>query len=156
MSTRRVVKLTATGKERLEAELTDLRDHRGPQLAARIREATETGNVSDNAEYEEMKEEWATLEARMRDLEQTLANAEVIERDSPRGVVGLGSRVTLRADDGEEATWLIVSPEEANAREQRISSDSPVGGAVMGSRAGDSANVKTPRGVMTYTEVNVD
>lgn len=152
----RVVKLTAIGKARLEAELADLREHRGPQLSARIREATETGNVSDNAEYEELKEEWVNLESRIRDLEQTLAHAEVIERDAPNGVVGLGSTVTLRADDGEEETWLIVSPEEAHARDHRISSDSPVGGAVMGRRAGDSATVKTPRGAMTYTVVNVD
>jgi transcription elongation factor GreA len=151
----RTVQLTASGKVRLEAELASLRDERRPLLAARIQEATEGGDVSDNAEYEDLKEEWVGLEARIQELQQTLAHAEVIERTAPAGVVGLGSEVTLRSDDGEEETWILVSPEEANTLDRRISTESPVGRAVLGCRAGDTASVKTPAGTMLYTVVAV-
>ncbi|HEU0116417.1 MAG TPA: transcription elongation factor GreA [Thermomicrobiales bacterium] len=151
----RTVPLTAAGKARLEAELAALRDERRPSLAARIQEATEGGDISDNAEYEDLKEEWVGLEARIQELQQTLAHAAVIDRSAPNGVVGLGSEVTLRSDDGEEETWILVSPEEANTLDRRISTESPVGRAVLGCRAGDMASVKTPAGTMLYTVVAV-
>lgn len=153
--TQRTVRLTAAGKARLEAELATLRDERRPSLHARIQQATGDGDVSDNAEYEELKDEWAGLEARIRELEQTLEHAEVIERRAPTGVVDLGSKVTLRGDDGVEETWTLVSPEEANTLDGSISTGSPVGRAVMGRREGESATVRTPGGAMVYTVVRV-
>ena len=151
----RTVRLTAAGKTRLEGELAALRNERRPILASRIQEATNDGDVSDNAEYEELKDEWAMVEARIHDLEQTLEHAEVIERSEPTGVVALGSEVTLRGDDGVEETWIVVSPEEANTLDQRISTGSPVGRAVLGCKEGDSATVPTPGGQMVYTIVRV-
>ena len=151
----RTVRLTANGKARLEEELADLLTRRRPELAARIQEATEHGDVSDNSEYEELKDEWAMLEARIRDLQQTLGHAEVIQRDASDDAVGLGSRVTLRSDDGEEETWILVSPEEANTLDGTISTESPVGRALLGCRPGDSPSVTTPGGTMVYTVVNV-
>ena len=151
----RTVRLTANGKTRLEEELADLLTRRRPELAARIQEATEHGDVSDNSEYEELKDEWAMLEARIRDLQQTLGHAEVIQRDASDDAVGLGSRVTLRSDDGEEETWILVSPEEANTLDGTISTESPVGRALLGCRPGDSPTVTTPGGTMVYTVVNV-
>ena len=152
----RTVRLTADGKARLEEELTILRTQRRPELATRIQEATEHGDVSDNSEYEELKDEWVMIEARIRDLEQTLERAQVIQRDDAvAGVVGLGSRVTLRSDDGEEETWILVSPEEANTLDGTISTESPVGRALVGCRVGDSPTVTTPGGSMVYTVVNV-
>lgn len=147
--------LTEAGKARLSDELHELRTRRRPELHARIQEATESGDISDNSEYEELKDEWASLEARIFELEQTLGHAEVIQRAEGVEVVGLGSKVTLRSDDGEEETWILVSPQEANTMDGTISTQSPVGRAVVGCRAGDSATVPTPSGSMVYTVVAV-
>jgi transcription elongation factor GreA len=147
--------LTEAGKSRLEEELHDLRTRRRPELQARIQEATESGDISDNSEYEELKDEWAILVARIQDLEQTLERAEVIQREAGDDVVGLGSIVTLRTDDGEEETWVLVSPQEANTLDGTISTESPVGRALVGCRPGDSATVGTPGGAMVYTVVSV-
>jgi len=151
----RTVRLTAGGKARLEEELEALLTRRRPDLAARIKEAAEHGDVSDNSEYEDLKEEWVIVEARIRDLEQTLERAEIIHREAGDDAVGLGSRVTLRSDDGEEETWVLVSPEEANTLDGSISTESPVGRALLGCRAGDSPTVTTPGGTMIYTVVSV-
>lgn len=150
----RTVPLTAAGKARLEEELQTLRTTRRPALLARIQEETESGDVSDNSEYEELKEEAAMVEARIRELEQTLSLAVAIEA-SESGVVGLGSRVRLRGDDGEEETWTLVVPQEANALRGTISTESPVGRAVRGRRQGDAATVETPAGPMVFTIVEV-
>jgi transcription elongation factor GreA len=147
--------LTEAGKTRLEVELNDLRTRRRPELQARIQEATESGDISDNSEYEELKDEWAILDARIQELEQTLERAAVIKREAGNDIVGLGSQVTLRSDDGEEETWVLVSPQEANSLDGTISTDSPVGRALLGCRPGDSATVGTPGGAMIYTVVSV-
>ncbi len=152
----RLVRLTAAGKARLEDELRHLESEKRPALAARIQEATEHGDVSDNSEYEEIKEGYVLIEARIRELEQTLERAEVIEAHSADGVVGLGSVVTLRSDDGEEETWTLVSREEANTLDGTISTDSPVGRALIGCRVGDSPTVKTPGGEIVFTVLRVD
>ncbi len=151
----RTVRLTASGKARLEEELHVLETGKRPALAARIQEATEHGDVSDNGEYEELKEEFVMVEARIRDLAQTLERAEVIQRDADDDSVGLGSRVKLRSDDGEEETWVLVSPEEAHALDGTISTESPVGRALMGCRQGDAPTVTTPGGTIVYTVVEV-
>ena len=147
--------LTEAGKTRLAEELHDLRTRRRPDLHARIQEATESGDISDNSEYEELKDEWASLESRIHELEQTLDNAEIIRRDADSDVVGLGSTVALRSDDGEEETWVLVSPQEANTLDGTISTESPVGRALIGRRPGDSATVRTPSGTIVYTVVSV-
>jgi transcription elongation factor GreA len=147
--------LTEAGKTRLEVELKDLRTRRRPELQVRIQEATESGDISDNSEYEEAKDEWAILDARIQELEQTLERAAVIKREAGDDVIGLGSKVTLRSDDGEEETWVLVSPQEANSLDGTISTDSPVGRALLGCRPGESATVRTPGGAMVYTVVSV-
>ena len=147
--------LTQAGKTRLEEELNDLRTRRRPELHTRIQEATESGDISDNSEYEELKDEWASLEARIYELEQTLERAEIIQREDGAETIGLGSKVTLRSDDGEEETWILVSPQEANSLDGTISTQSPVGEALNGRRVGDSATVRTPSGSIVYTVVAV-
>ena len=147
--------LTEAGKRRLEDELQDLRTRRRPELHTRIQEATESGDISDNSEYEDLKDEWASLEARIFDLEQTLEHSEIIQRQDGDDVVGLGSTVTLRSDDGEEETWVLVSPQEANTLDGTISTESPVGRAIVGCRAGDAATVRTPSGAIVFTVVTV-
>ncbi len=151
----RGVQLTAGGKARLEEELHTLLETKRPSLAARIQEANEHGDISDNSEYEELKEELVLVDARIRELEQTLHRAEVIQRDANDDSVGLGSRVTLRSDDGEEETWILVRPEEANTLVGTISTESPVGRALVGCRKGDSPSVTTPGGTIVYTVLDV-
>lgn len=155
MPNTRTVRLTAAGKARLEDELTTLRTERQPALAARIQEATEHGDVSDNSEYEDLKDEWQKMEARVHDLEQTLERAEVIAPAAASDTAELGSSVTLRSDDGEEETWMLVSPEEANSLDGTISTESPVGRALFGRRTGDSATVSTPSGEIVFTIISI-
>lgn len=152
----RIVRLTPAGKARLTDELHHLTTVKKPALARRIQDASDHGDISDNSEYEEIKESYVLIDARIRELEQTLDRAEIIETHSEGGVIGLGSVVTLRGDDGDEETWTLVSPEEANTLDGAISTDSPVGHAVMGCRVGDSPIVKTPGGEIVFQVLNVD
>jgi transcription elongation factor GreA len=147
--------LTEAGKARLEEELQELRTRRRPELHARIQEATESGDISDNSEYEDLKDEWASLEARIGELEQTLDRAQIIQREEGNDVIGLGSKVTLRSEDGEVETWVLVSPQEAHSLAGTISTQSPVGRLLVGRRAGESATVPTPSGAIVYTVVSV-
>jgi len=150
----RTVRLTVEGKAKLEEELAHLLSVKKPELATRIQEATEHGDISDNSEYEELKEDFVLTEARVHELEQMLERAEIVAPPTT-GSVGLGSVVTLRGDDGEEETWRLVGPEEADTREGTISTDSPVGSALMGRQAGDEAKVVTPAGSMVFTILRV-
>jgi transcription elongation factor GreA len=154
MSTERIVQLTAVGKARLEEELAELRERRR-ELYRNVQDANTNNEASDSSEYEEIKDDLVYTEARVRDLEKLLETAEVIEEGSPDGVVALGSHVTVAFDDGETETWVIVSPEEASATEGRVSTDSPVGQALLGSRDGDTISVLTPGGEVAYTVVSV-
>ena len=151
----RTVRLTAAGMARLEDELRHLESEKRPTLAARIQEATEHGDVSDNSEYEDLKEEFVHVEARIRDLAHTLERAEIIDPNGGDGSVALGSRVRLRSDDGEEETWILVGPEEAHTLDGSISTESPVGRALIGCRPGDSPTVTTPGGAIVYTVLEV-
>lgn len=155
MRTERTIQLTEDGHTRLQRELEHLTRTRLPDITARIQDATEHGDVSDNSEYEDLKEEFMVVEARIRELEQTLERAQIIAEGSIDGTIHLGSRVTVRSDDQEEETWVLVNPEEASAADGRISTQSPVGKALAGSRVGDSATVITPGGKIIYTVVGV-
>ncbi len=155
MATARTIQLTAEGKTRLEEELTHLQDVKLVDLSRRIHEASEHGDVSDNSEYEDLKEDRVHTEARIRELELTLEHATVIAGGSSDGTIGLGSSVTVRWDDSEEESWVLVSPEEAYPVGGRISTDSPVGHALLGSRVGDSASVRTPGGELAFTVISV-
>lgn len=155
MSIDRHVRLTADGQTRLQEELRELREEKLPEISSQIQEATANGDVTDNGEYEELKEEFMHAEARIRELEQTLDRAEIIPEGSPDGVIGLGSHVTVRGDDGIEETWILVAPEEASTPDRRISTDSPVGEALMDRKADESVTVTTPGGEITYRIVGV-
>ncbi len=155
MSTDRRIRLTPEGKVRLEKELEQLNTVRLPELSQRIQDATEHGDISDNSEYEEMKEEYMHLESRLYDLTQTLEHAEIIEAGSGDGSVQLGSHVTVRDEDGIEEVWILVNSAEASSSENRVSSESPAGKVLLGKRAGENAIVQTPGGSFTYSVVNV-
>lgn len=155
MGTERSVQLTAEGRTRMEAELVELRDGRLRELFRRVQDANTNNEASDSGEYEEQKEELVYTEARVRDLEQLLQNADVLEAGSPGGIVALGSRVTVEFDDGESDTWMVVTPEEASLPDGSVSTESPVGQALMGSKEGDAVTVLTPGGKVNYTVVAV-
>ncbi|CAN5837654.1 transcription elongation factor GreA [soil metagenome] len=150
----RVVQLTQEGRQRLADELNHLRTVKLPELTNRIQDANEHGDISDNSEYEELKEELVLTDARIHELEFLLNKAEDVEPPE-RGRVGLGSSVTIRSDDGEEETWRLVSPEEADTRIGAISTDSPVGHALMGRKKGDTTSVETPAGIIAYSVKSV-
>jgi transcription elongation factor GreA len=151
----RTVQLTAAGKTRLEEELTHLITVKRPELAGRIQDSSDQGDMTDNPEYDSVKEEIIQTDARIQELEQMLERAEVIERPST-DTVGLGSTVTIRSDDGEEETYTLVDHVEADIQKGSISTESPVGEALFGKRPGDSATVKTPGGVIVYTVLRID
>jgi transcription elongation factor GreA len=147
------VYLTAEGLEKLKLELQQLIAVDRPRVAARIHDAKLDGDITENAEYEDAKQEQSFLEGRIATLEAQLKNAAVIEQ--PNGDrVGIGSRVVIKGLDGQEK-FTIVGSAEAAPREGRISNESPVGSALMGKRKGEKVVVETPAGPVDYTVVSV-
>jgi transcription elongation factor GreA len=147
------VYLTAEGLERLKAELHQLITVDRPRVAQRIHDAKLDGDISENAEYEDAKQEQSFLEGRIATLESQLRNAEVIEAGNG-DKVGIGSKVVIKGSDGEE-TFTIVGAAEAAPREGRISNESPVGAALMGRKKGDTVTVNAPSGSIEYTLVRI-
>lgn len=147
------VYLTAEGLEKLKAELNQLITVERPRVAARIHEAKLDGDLSENAEYEDAKQEQSFLEGRIATLEAQLRNAEVIEKGNG-DKVDIGSKVVIKGVDGEE-TFTIVGSAEAAPREGRISNESPVGAALMGRKKGEKVVVQAPAGPIEYTLVNI-
>lgn len=152
----RSVILTAEGKVDLEQELKTLRTVKLPAVAQRIQELTMDGDVSDNSEYEDTKEELVIIEARVREIENLLRHAQVATKSNVVGVVQFGSHVTLLDESGEREAWTLVSPEEANTLHGKISTQSPVGAAVLGKRVGDKVIVRAPGGETTFTVERVE
>jgi transcription elongation factor GreA len=151
MATDERILLTPTGKTDLERERDLLRNVKRVELQQRIQELSSDGDVSDNSEYEDVKEELIQLESRIREIEIVLSDAEVIDHaDVEDGVVGFGSSVTLVDDLDEEETWIIVGPQEANPRQGKISNVSPVGKALIGKRVGETISVSAPGGETVF------
>jgi len=147
------VYLTADGLEKLKAELQQLITVDRPRVAARIHEAKLDGDISENAEYEDAKQEQSFLEGRIATLEKQLKNAEVIAQQNGDRV-GIGSTVVIKGADGQDK-FTIVGSAEAAPREGRISNESPVGAALMGRRKGEKVTVAAPSGPVEYTIVSV-
>jgi transcription elongation factor GreA len=147
--------MTQAGMDRLEDELERLRTVERTQLAGRLREARESpGDQSDNLELLEAQRDYSLLEARIADLEYALAQAQVVQ--APSGdQAEVGSMVTVRDEDGEEEAYTLVGPAEADPRHSLISIASPVGRALLGSRAGDETVVETPNGSRRLQVVKV-
>ncbi len=150
------VLLTPEGLEKLKAELDHLYTDRRPQIAEQIQKAKELGGTVDNAEYDDAKNEQAFVEGRILTLEKMIKNAVIIdESETKSGVVGLGSKVTVRDPDGEEDYYTVVGSAEADPSENKISNESPVGSAVLGKKKGDVVDVKTPAGSLKFKIVKV-
>jgi transcription elongation factor GreA len=147
------VYLTVEGLTKLKAELNHLITVERPRVAARIHEAKLDGDITENAEYEDAKQEQSFLEGRIATIEAQLKNAEVIEKGNG-DKVAIGSKVVIKGADGEE-TFTIVGSAEAAPREGRISNESPVGAALMGRKKGDTFTVKAPAGPVEYTLLRI-
>ena len=140
--------LTPEGYKQLKAELDWLRTHKRREIAERIAAAREFGEIAENAEYDDAKNEQMMLEHRIAQLEERLADARVIDtKRVDTSVVSIGSVVRLRDVDAKETIeYFIVGSAEANPAEQKLSNESPVGKAIMGRKKGETVEVVTPRG----------
>jgi transcription elongation factor GreA len=140
--------LTPEGYENLKEEIEYLSNEKRREVADRIRVAREFGDIAENAEYDDAKNEQALLEHRIATLEERLRNARVIEKkDVAKDVVSVGSKVRLRDLDAKQTfEYRIVGSAEANPAENKLSNESPVGKAIIGKKKGETVEVQTPRG----------
>ena len=150
--------LTPEGLANLKAELEQLSTVRRREVAARIKEAREFGDISENAEYDDAKNEQAMLEARIAQLEDRLRAATVIDSsDLSTDVVRVGSVVQVTDEAGKRSRYTIVGSAEAKPAEMKLSNESPVGKALMGHKRGEEVVFATPKGErrLTITKIEV-
>ena len=149
--------LTYAGLQKLEEELHDLKVYRRKEVAEKIKEAREQGDLSENAEYDAAKDEQRDIEARIEEIEKILKNAEVVvedEVDSDR--INVGCKVDVYdVEFDEEIEFQIVGSTEANSLEGKISNESPVGKALIGAHIGDTVEVETPPGMIQYKVLKI-
>ena len=145
-------KMSQARKDELEAELLYCKTTRADEIAELIKEARGFGDLSENSEYDEAKNEQGKLYSRIAELEEILLHAVVVDEAEDLGKVSIGSRVTVvRLDDNSVMpVYTIVGSQEANVMEKKISEDSPFGKALMGAKEGDTVTVDAPRGAINY------
>ncbi len=137
--------LTTAGKEKILAELAELKGVKRLEIARRLKSAIEMGDLSENADYKAAKEDQGFLEGRILELKRTLANAIIVDDAvMDNSVVQIGSTVTILEDGDEEEVYQIVGANEANPREEKISYVSPIGSAVLNHRKGDVVEILLP------------
>ena len=148
--------LTSQGYQKLQEELNYLRTIKRQEVANRLHEAMEGGELIEDAEYEAAKNEQAFIEGRIQELELLLANARIIEETGNMDIAQIAAKVTIQEDDLEPEIYTIVGPAEANPREGRISNESPLGQALIDHRAGDIVTVEAPSGSFTVRILKVE
>ena len=146
--------ISKDGLDKLRAELDEMVTVRRPEIAQRIHDAKEHGDLSENAEYEDAKNEQAFVEGRIQTLEMMIKNASLIDEHTSTDHVQIGSTVKVKGEDGTE-TFSIVGSAEAKPADGRISNESPVGRALLGRRKGDKVVVKVPAGDFAYTILEI-
>ena len=147
--------MTYEGLKKLEDELQDLKVNRRKEVAQKIKEAREQGDLSENAEYDAAKDEQRDIEARIEEIEKILKNSEVADDEFGAGVINLGSTVTVYdCEFDEELVFKLVGSTEAKSLENKISNEAPLGKALIGKVAGDEVEVETPSGIMKYKVIN--
>jgi transcription elongation factor GreA len=146
---------TKEGLEKLKEEYAHRTGQLRQEIVARIKEAKEQGDLSENAEYAEAKEAQSLNEGRIEELKQVLDNAEVFSGGTAKsGMIGVGSRITVQTAK-ETREFTIVGAAESDPANGKISNESPLGAAFLGHKKGDSISVHTPRGEMQYKVVEV-
>ena len=151
------VLLTSEGLEKLREEIEHLSNVKRREVAERIKQAREFGDITENSEYDDAKNEQAMLEHRIAMLEERLRNAKVIEGgDTARGVVGLGTRVKIKDMDANETLeYIMVGSAEADPIAKKLSNESPVGQAIIGRKKGETVEVAAPCGLLKYKIMDV-
>lgn len=144
---KKMYQLTTDGRKELETELEELKGRRG-EIAEKIAEARDYGDLSENAEYDAAREEQGLVETRIAEIEDILNNAEIIKAGA-KNTVGLGSTVELKTGK-KTLTYHVVGPVEADPVEGKISNESPIGVALMNKSVNDTVSVETPKGAITY------
>ena len=149
--------LTYEGLRKYEDELHDLKVIKRKEVAQKIKEAREQGDLSENAEYDAAKDEQRDIEARIEELEKILKNAEVVvEEEADLDKVSIGCSVKiLDCEFDEELEYKIVGSTEANSLKGKISNESPVGKALLGKQVGDTVTVETPAGEFSYKVLSI-
>ncbi|AFL98623.1 MULTISPECIES: transcription elongation factor GreA [Desulfitobacterium] len=148
--------LTIEGLKKLEDELETLKTVKRREVAERIKQAIEFGDISENSEYDDAKNEQAFIEGRIITLEKMLRNARVIDDLEGSEFVALGTTVVLRDKDfGEEEEYTIVGSAEADPGSNKISNESPVGKAVLGQAKGTVVEINVPAGILHYEIVDI-
>lgn len=149
--------LTYAGLKKLEDELYDLRVVQRKEVAQKIKEAREQGDLSENAEYDAAKDEQRDIEARIEEIEKILKNVEVVVEDEvDANVISIGCRVdVLDMEYDEELEFQLVGSTEANSLQGKISNESPVGKALIGHTEGDIVEVETQAGVLKYQVLEI-
>ncbi|MBL8116288.1 MAG: transcription elongation factor GreA [Anaerolineae bacterium] len=143
--------LTPDGAEDLKRELDELLNVRRPELARKLKDAVAEGDLKENADYHDAKEQQAFLEGRIQYLENILRSATIISNDGQTDQVRLGSEVTIVEDGSdEEESYFIVGAAEANPREGKISHESPIGSALLGRKKGEKVRAQTPTGEIVF------
>jgi transcription elongation factor GreA len=148
------VYLSKSGLEKLKNELHDLKTKKRQEIAARLEHAKSLGDLSENAEYQETKEEQSLVENQIAELEETLRNAVIIAEGQGTDKVRIGSTVRVRSERGE-SSYMIVGSEEASPLEGKISNESPLGKSFLGKKMGETVEVKTPGGMVKYEVLEI-
>lgn len=153
----REILLTQEGLNKLEEELKYLKGPKKMEVAERIKVAREFGDLSENSEYDDAKNEQALLEAKILELENTLRLAKVVEDKVSTRVAGVGTVVTVHDYEfDEDVSYGIVGATEVNIAENKISNESPVGKALMGRKKGEEVEVETPGGIMKLKIISIE
>ncbi|ABS61002.1 MULTISPECIES: transcription elongation factor GreA [Fervidobacterium] len=151
------VKLTKEGYELLKKELDELKRQLMFEIPERIKAARELGDLSENSEYQEAKNEQGRIASRINELEQMLMNAEIITEASNSSTVNLGDWVILKnLDTGEEMKIQLVNPQEADIFANKISIESPLGRGVNGAKKGQTVKIKAPKGIVKYQVIEIN
>ncbi len=150
--------LTYEGLKKYEDELHDLKVNKRQEVAQKIKEAREQGDLSENAEYDAAKDEQRDIEARIEALEKILKNAEVVtDEDVDTNKISIGCKVKIRdLEFNEDLEYKIVGSSEANSLKGRISNESPVGKALIGAKKGETVSVETQAGVFKYEVLEIE
>ena len=141
--------------EELKKELNELKTKRRKEVADRLKRAKEYGDLSENSEYSEAKDEQAQLEARIFELEETIKNARLIQMTSGRAIVQIGSTVIVEKDS-KSFRYTIVGSNEAMPEDGKISNESPLGKAFLGKKPGDPVTVNVPSGKIEYKVITIE
>ena len=144
-----IVYLTGEGLDKLTKELEYLKNIKRKEVSKRIQEAKEYGDLSENAEYAEAKDEQAVVETRIMELENLIKNSQVIQSSKKGDIVRIGSVIKVTINGGEK-TYSIVGSQEADPLNGKISNESPLGKAFLGKKIGDSVSVRTPGGTQEF------